>query len=63
MSSALQLEPVLLSIPRDGGPLLPRIQRALAARGEPLRWAITAVESDPAGTRLWIEAVVIRPGA
>lgn len=37
------LEPVVLQLQRRPGPLLPQIQAALAAHGEPLRWAITAV--------------------
>lgn len=60
MTSALRLEPVALSLPRGYGSLLPRIRAALAAEGEPLRWAITGVEPGPAGPELRIEAMVIR---
>ena len=59
MSSKLRLEPVELLLRRQPGPLLPQIRQALAARGEPLRWAITGVEGDGAGAQLRIEAVVI----
>lgn len=60
MSAALRLEPVELWLPRGSGPLLPRIRAALADEGEPLRWAITAVEPTESGPQLCIEAMVIR---
>lgn len=56
----MRLEPVALTLARGDGPLLPRIRAALAAEGEPLRWAITAVEPSPNGPQLRIEAMVIR---
>lgn len=58
--AALRLEPLLLRLPQVSGPLLPQIRAALAAEGEPLRWAITAVEPGPDGPVLCIEAMVIR---
>jgi hypothetical protein len=55
---------VELELRRQPGPLLAQIQAALAAYGRPLRWAITAVEPNPAGgaagSLLRIEAVVRR---
>jgi hypothetical protein len=54
-----------LRVSRAAGPLLPQIEAALALHGQPLRWAITAVEppADPtaglAGSLLTIEAVVL----
>jgi hypothetical protein len=48
------LQPVTLRLQRAPGPLTPQIERALAAHGDPLRWAITAVEPV-----LLIEAVVL----
>jgi hypothetical protein len=43
--------------------LTPQIERALAIHGDPLRWAITAVEPGEAqqltGSVLLIEAVVL----
>jgi hypothetical protein len=59
-----QLQPVELELRRQPGPLLAQIQAALAAHGRPLRWAITAVEPNPAGgatgSLLRIEALVRR---
>ncbi len=60
VSELLRLEPVALSLPRGSGPLLGKIRAALAAEGEPLRWAITAVEAGPHGPELRIEAMVMR---
>jgi hypothetical protein len=57
---SLRLEPVELRIPRGSGALLPRIRAALAAEGEPLRWAITAVVPSASGPQLCLEAVLIR---
>ena len=60
----IDLQPVELKLRRQPGPLLAQIQAALAAHGRPLRWAITAVEPNPAGgaagSLLRIEAVVRR---
>jgi hypothetical protein len=60
----IDLQPVELELRRQPGPLLAQIQAALAAYGRPLRWAITAVEPNPAGgatgSLLRIEAVVRR---
>ena len=60
----IDLQPVELELRRQPGPLLTQIQAALAAHGRPLRWAITAVEPNPAGgaagSLLRIEAVVRR---
>ncbi len=60
MASALRLESVALTLRREPGPLLPQIRTALAAEGEPLRWAITAAEITAQGPQLRIEAMVIR---
>jgi hypothetical protein len=64
--AAARLRPLTLQLERQPGPLLPQIEAALAAHGEPLRWAITAVEpagSEPAGRGgsavLTLEAVVL----
>lgn len=60
----ITLEPVELELVRGPGPLLDQIQAAVVALGQPLRWAITAVEpgagGGPEGSRLRIEAVVQR---
>ncbi|MCP9881440.1 hypothetical protein KBY65_02955 [Cyanobium sp. Alchichica 3B3-8F6] len=61
-SSALSLRPVTLRLPRGPGSLLVQIETALAAEGQPLRWAIVAVEPAAASTLdvvLTIEAVVL----
>ncbi|MFM1811537.1 MAG: hypothetical protein RLZZ336_475 [Cyanobacteriota bacterium] len=51
--------PVLLQLERAPGPLRPQIEAALRVHGEPLRWAITAVQPRPDGTpMLQIEAIV-----
>ncbi len=55
VTAALRLEPRELSLQRQPGPLLPQIRAALAAEGEPLRWAITGVD----GLQLRIEAMVL----
>ncbi|MCP9928055.1 hypothetical protein [Cyanobium sp. CH-040] len=54
-SQAEVLQPLVLRFRRAPGPLLPQIQAALAAHGEPLRWAITAVR----GEELCLEAVML----
>ena len=46
-TSALSLRPVTLRLPRGPGSLRAQIETALAAEGQPLRWAITAVEPAP----------------
>jgi hypothetical protein len=54
---------VLLQLERAPGPLRPQIETALRAHGEPLRWAITAVDPTADGpSLLQIEAVVCSPG-
>lgn len=59
----MRLQPVTLRLQRVPGPLMPQIERALEIHGDPLRWAITAVESgeEPLlpGSVLLIEAVVL----
>jgi len=40
----VKLVPLALRLERRPGPLLAQIHDALAAHGQPLRWAITAVE-------------------
>ncbi len=61
---SIDLRPVEFGLRRQPGPLLAQIQAALAAHGRPLRWAITAVEPNPAGgaagSLLRIEALVRR---
>ena len=62
--SAGRLQPVTLRLQRAPGPLTPQIERALAIHGDPLRWAITAVEPGEGqllltGSVLLIEAVVL----
>ncbi|MFO8239072.1 MAG: hypothetical protein R6U00_12650 [Prochlorococcaceae cyanobacterium] len=49
------LRPLVLRVRRRPGPLLPQIRAALVPHGEPLRWAITAVQGD----ELCLEAVVL----
>jgi hypothetical protein len=56
--AAASLRPLTLQLVRQPGPLLAQIEAALAAHGEPLRWAITAVEPG-AATVLTLEAVVL----
>ncbi|WP_198953887.1 hypothetical protein [Synechococcus sp. 8F6] len=54
-----------MRLPRGPGSLLVQIETALAAEGQPLRWAIVAVEpaadpqAGPGGAVLTIEAVVL----
>ncbi len=59
----MRLQPVTLRLQRVPGPLTPQIERALAIHGDPLRWAITAVEPGEeqqlTGSVLLIEAVVL----
>lgn len=63
--SALNLRSVTLRLPRGSGSLLAQIESALAAEGQPVRWAITAVEpapdplAGPEGRVMTIEAVVL----
>jgi hypothetical protein len=54
------LRPVVLRFQRAPGPLLPQIQDALAAHGEPLRWAISGVHEDE--IRLEAVVIVVAPG-
>ena len=58
--SGTELIPLLLQLERRPGPLRPQIEAALIQHGEPLRWAITAVNSP---VQLQIEAVVLRAAA
>lgn len=61
--SALELQPLLLQLEREPGPLTPQVLAALEAHGRPLRWAITVAEPRPqGGARLQIEAVILRSG-
>lgn len=53
--NSLALRPLTLRVRRRPGPLLTQIRAALAPHGEPLRWAITAVQ----GEELCVEAVVL----
>ena len=46
----MRLEPLELWLERDPGPLRPQILAALRQHGEPLRWAITAVEPSCSAT-------------
>ncbi|MCP9891318.1 hypothetical protein KBY57_09670 [Cyanobium sp. Aljojuca 7D2] len=51
-----------MRFPRGSGSLRVQIETALAAEGQPLRWAITSVEPAAASTPdvvLTIEAVVL----
>jgi hypothetical protein len=57
--AGLAIAPVELSVSCGPGALLPQIRSALAREGEPLRWAITAVQPAPTGPVLQIEATVI----
>ncbi len=60
----LWLETVDFWMEAAPGPLLPQVRSALAERGEPLRWAITAVlpaeEDSRLRRRLRIEAVLLQ---
>ena len=61
--SATALRPVLLQLERAPGPLRPQIEAALRVQGEPLRWAITAVQRNPdRPSLLQIEAIVRSAG-
>lgn len=70
-AAAVRLEAVEFWLEAGPEPLLPQLLAALAAHGEPLRWAITAAEpivdgaapsSGGAGRRrLRLEAVVLCP--
>ncbi|MCP9839320.1 hypothetical protein KBY93_01565 [Synechococcus sp. J7-Johnson] len=59
-----RLETVDFWLEAAPGPLLPQVRSALAERGEPLRWAITAVLPAADGSqqrrRLRIEAVLLQ---
>ncbi|MCP9771316.1 hypothetical protein KBY66_01525 [Synechococcus sp. Tobar12-5m-g] len=67
----MRLEALEFWLEAGPGPLLPEVLAALAAHGEPLRWAITAAESIGDGaaesgggagrSRLRLEAVVLCP--
>lgn len=46
----MRLEPLELWLEPEPGPLRPQILAALRPYGEPLRWAITAVESSSSAT-------------
>ena len=57
---SVHLKPLLLSFEPGPGPLRPQVLAALSSHGQPLRWAITAVEPLPGGgSRLQLEAVVL----
>jgi len=51
----VKLVPLQLRLQRRPGPLLAQVMAALEARGRPLRWAITAVDSHG----LLVEAIVL----
>ena len=68
----MRLEALEFWMEAGPGPLLPEVLVALAAHGEPLRWAITAAEpildgpawpggGAPGRRRLRLEAVVLCP--
>ncbi|MFZ9229821.1 MAG: hypothetical protein ACO23C_10185 [Prochlorococcaceae cyanobacterium] len=56
----MKLVPLALRLERRPGPLLAQIHDALAAHGQPLRWAITSAQpaTETQGAVLLIEAVV-----
>lgn len=55
-----ELRPVLLQVERRPGSLRAQVESALLRHGQPLRWAITAVDQSAEGrSLLQIEAVVI----
>ena len=55
-----ELRPVLLQLERRPGSLRAQVESALLHHGQPLRWAITAVDQSAGGrSLLQIEAVVI----
>jgi hypothetical protein len=54
------LQPVLLQLERRPGALRAQVESALLRHGQPLRWAITAVDQSAEGrSLLQIEAVVM----
>lgn len=55
----VRLQPVTLQLSRAPGPLLAQVEAALAGHGQPLRWAITAVEPGEWAPVLTVEAVVL----
>ena len=55
-----ELRPVLLQLERRPGSLRAQVESALLRHGQPLRWAITAVDQSAEGrSLLQIESVVI----
>ncbi|MEI6502258.1 MAG: hypothetical protein WCP21_14675 [Armatimonadota bacterium] len=66
----MRLEPLHLWFELGPGPLRSQVLAALARHGDPLRWAITAVETleatgaaatdGPKGRRVRVEAVLLR---
>ena len=55
-----ELRPVLMQLERVPGSLRAQVESALLRYGQPLRWAITAVDQSVEGrSLLQIEAVVI----
>ena len=55
-----ELRPVLLQVERRPGSVRAQVESALLRHGQPLRWAITAVDQSAEGrSLLQIEAVVI----
>ena len=55
-----ELRPVLLQMERRPGSVRAQVESALLRHGQPLRWAITAVDQSAEGrSLLQIEAVVI----
>jgi hypothetical protein len=55
-----ELRPVLLQLERRPGALRAQVESALLRHGQPLRWAITAVDQSAEGrSLLQIEAVVM----
>ena len=55
-----ELRPVLLQLERRPGSLRAQVESALLRYGQPLRWAITAVDQSAEGrSLLQIESVVI----
>jgi hypothetical protein len=55
-----ELRPLLLQLERRPGALRAQVESALLLHGQPLRWAITAVDQSAEGrSLLQIEAVVM----
>ncbi len=55
-----ELRPVLLQMEPRPGSLRAQVETALLCHGQPLRWAITAVDQSAEGrSLLQVEAVVI----